>query len=261
MSGRPRRTPAWRVWPAETTALVAALVVGGLMAPACEPPPPAYASFGMVAASRAIRYLAEGRDVQIACLVNDHTECDPVDRRDLAAHLSLPLSELAAGELPCAELRGRGPPEVTRQERGPFWVATGCGKSGVYILLDAVVRVAGGPEVTSYRFVRLAPGLAERASNALLALAEPGKAPARYEIVRSTADERAEVIVQRALELAELMTQASRDLECDAEHVVPSFAPFGRVEPTAYAEGCGKRVTYLPGSGPPFRAVAVVPIR
>lgn len=221
------------------------------LATACLPSEPAV-PVPYVPAARAVSYVLGGQPIRVACRPGDGLECEPADGRPLDEHLAAAVAEVARADLACPETAAR--PVANGGMPWSFWTASGCGRSATY--LGAVRRQRARVETSTFGFVRVGDG----SLRAAMASALPEAADSDY-AVRGFNPTSRDMFLGDLSDLDALVAQASRDLECPARSLVPSYDARLRHAQISVVEGCDKRVTYMPGTRPPFRAVAVVPVR
>jgi hypothetical protein len=119
------------------------------------------------------------------------------------------------------------------------FVATGCGRRGVYLIEERSNTMDDGNNYVNQVWLR--------ARNVTTPSAPPptpaGSIPAS----------------DGARGWVELVERGAHDLACPAEELTPDFVPQGRAPALPVVEGCGKRATYLSEEGNgPFRLSAIV---
>jgi hypothetical protein len=149
---------------------------------------------------------------------------------------------------------------VAKRRTADFaWSVEACGRHSAYVAVERSVTTSGAPGhegrclvMETVRFVRLDGDPAAAIERMDATYNGPQPAADSHESVFGSVEN-----VSRVRNWGALVDQASKDLACPRDELVPGFWASGRTT-TPIAEGCGQRATYLPGFAPPFMMQSLV---
>jgi hypothetical protein len=151
---------------------------------------------------------------------------------------------------------------VARRPTADFaWGVQACGHRGAYVAVERDVTTSAAPGhegqclmMETLRYVRLDGDPARAIEQMDTSYNGPLPAASSQERIFASPEN-----VSSVRNWTALLDQASRDLACPRDEVVPGFWARGRTT-TPVADGCGQRATYLPGLAAPFMMQSLVRI-
>jgi hypothetical protein len=172
------------------------------------------------------------------------SEIDPAVADQAALDFGCPVSSVRVASRPTTDFA---------------WGVAACGHRGAYVVVQRDVTTSAAPEhegrclvMKTLRFLRLGEDPAAATERMDATYRGPPPAAGSQERLFASPEN-----VTRIQSWGALVEQASKDLACPRDEIVPGFWTHERTT-TPVADGCGQRATYLAGRSPPFLVQSVV---